>query len=312
MRRFRSTQSDSLDLLLDTICNAFGGIVLIAILITLLTSDAREKLKEAATSADKELVERQIASLQADIKAAETYLERQALRVSVDPGLVARLDRAKASLQTSKDKNTQAWEAWKDGAAKAAGNDPEADKVLGQKVAVASRLAKLRTETNALDEKLERLKKRLETLRRERSDIVASKAEQLRLPKEQPERGGNVYFLLKNNEVYPLGFARFGGLVRNDDSLEWQAVDEDSHRVTPKAGRGISARNVPSSLRDTLALMKKEGKYATLSTDSRSAAVYRALRSELLKYGLLFGWEYEESPSEIFTTGPNGYKPPPL
>lgn len=312
MRRFRATHSDSLDLLLDTICNAFGGIVLIAILVTLLTSDTKERLQEAATSADRELTERQIASLKSDIKEAEEYLERQASSVSVDPGLVARLDQAKASLQTARDKNIKAWSAWEKAASKASGKDPQADTVLGERVSVSSRLASLRTETEALNDKLSRLKQRLETLKRERSDIVASKAEQLRLPKEQPERSGNVYFLLKNNEVYPLGVARFGALVQNNDSLEWQVVDEDSHRVTPKAGRGISASNVPSSLRDTLVLMQKEGKYATLSTDSRSAAVYRALRSELLKYGLLFGWEYEESPSEIFTTGPNGYKPPPL
>jgi cell division protein ZapA (FtsZ GTPase activity inhibitor) len=312
MRRFRTTQSDSLDLLLDTICNAFGGIVLIAILITLLTSDTKEKLEEAATTADKELIERQIASLKSDIKEAEEYLQRQASSVSVDPVLVARLDRAKASLQTAKDKNSEVWSAWQKAAAKASSNDPEADKVLGEKVSVASRLARLRTETEAFDQKLERLKQRLETLGRERSDIVASKTEQLRLPKEQPERSGNVYFLLKNNQVYPLWFARFGALVQNDDSLEWEEAGGDSHRVTPKAGRGVSASDVSSSLRDTLVLMKKEGKYATLSTDSKSAVVYRALRSELLKYGLPFGWEYEESVSEVFTTGPNGSKPPPL
>jgi len=312
MRRFRTTQNDSLDLLLDTICNAFGGIVLIAILITLLTSDAKQKLQEAATSADRELVERQIASLNSDIKEAEEYLARQASSVSVDPNLVARLDGAKAALQTAKDKNTEAWSAWEKAAAKASGNDPEADKILGEKVSVASRLARLRTETEALNEKLGRLKQRLETLKRERSDIVASKAEQLRLPKEQPERSGNVYFLLKNNEVYPLGLARRGALVENNESLEWEKVSGDSHRVTPKAGRGITASNVSSALRDILVLMKNEGKYATLSTDSKSAEVYRALRSELLKYGLPFGWEYEESVSEVFTTGPNGSKPPPL
>jgi hypothetical protein len=310
MRRFRNTQSDSLDLLLDTICNAFGGIVLIAILITLLTSDARERLQDVATSADKELVERQIASLKSDIREAEEYFERQASSVSVDPGLAARLDQAKASLQTAKDKNASAWNAWEKSAAKASGNDPEADKILGEKVAVASRLSRLKTETDALNQKLERLKQRLEALKRERSDILTSKAEQLRLPKEQPERGGSVFILLKQNEIFPLLVAGSGELTINDDSLGWRDLGGDSVEVTPLIGKGVSPASAGSSLGQTLEMIKREGKYAALSIDSKSAEAYRALRAELLRRSVPFGWGYTESLKESF--GPSGSKPPPL
>ena len=310
MRRFRTTQNDSLDLLLDTICNAFGGIVLIAILITLLTSDTQERLKEAVTSADRELVERQIASLQSDIKEAEEYLARQATIVSVDPNLAARLEDAKAALRTAKDNNTQAWSAWEKAAAMASGKDPEADKVLGEKVSVASRLARLRTETDALNEKLGRLRQRLETLKRERSDIVARKAEQLRLPKEQAERSGQRFFLLKNNEIYPLDIERNGRLAENRDSLDWSELDGDSFEVTPRTGEGVSPENASSRLHSTLELIKKEGGYAALNVDSKSAKAYRVLRVELIRLGLPFGWSHEESPTEGF--GPNGTKPPPL
>ena len=310
MRRFRTTQNDSLDLLLDTICNAFGGIVLIAILITLLTSDAKQKLQEAATSADRELVERQIASVQSDIREAEEYLARQASSVSVDPNLAARLAGANAALQTAKDKNAEAWSAWGKAAAKASGNDPQANKILGEKVSVASRLARLKTETEALNDKLGRLKQRLETLKRERSDIVASKAEQLRLPKEQSERGGQRFFLLKNNEIYPLDIERNGRLAENRDSLDWSEQDGDSFEVTPQTGKGVSPENASSRLRSTLELIKKEGGYAILNVDSKSAKAYRVLRSELIRLGLPFGWSHRESPTEGF--GPDGTKPPPL
>lgn len=310
MRRFRNTQSDSLDLLLDTICNAFGGIVLIAILITLLTSDARDKLQNVATSTDKELVERQIASLKSDIKEAEEYLERQASSVSVNPGLVARLDQAKTSLQKAKDKNASAWNAWETSAVKASGNDPETDKVLGEKVSVASRMSKLKTETGALNQKLERLKQRFGALKAERSDILNSKAEQLRLPKEQPERGGNVFILLKQNEIFPLLIAEGGDLALNDYSLEWKDLGEDSVEVAPIVGKGVSPSSVGSSLGQTLDLIKREGNYAALSVDSKSAEAYRALRAELLRRSVPFGWKHTESLKESF--GPNGTKPPPL
>jgi cell division protein ZapA (FtsZ GTPase activity inhibitor) len=311
MRKFRSTKSDSLDLLLDTICNAFGAIVLITILITLLTSDAKNRLQDISTSTDKELIERQIASVKSDIQEAEEYLERQATSVSVDPSLATGLNQLRASLQIAKDKNASAWAGWEKTAVKLSGSDPEADRVLGEKVSVTSRLSKLKTETRALDEKLKRLKNRFETLKRERSEIVAGKAEQLRLLKEQSERSGNVYFLLKHNEVFPLYFARSGSFTRNDGSLEWQTLDEETTRVIPKAGQGIDVSNMASALQETLTLMKKEGKYAALNIDSKSVAVYRALRLELLKYGLLFGWRHQESAAQDFTTGRDGMNPPP-
>ena len=310
MRRFRTSKSDSLDLLLDTMCNAFGGIVLIAILITLLTRDTQDRMKANATGADRELLERQIISLQGDIAEAKEYLGRQASSVLVDPTLLANLNKAKGALEKAKGKNDDAWEAWEAASAKATGKDPEANNALAEKAALASRLARLKTEGVAQAEKLERLKLRLETLRREHSDIIAAKSERLRLPKEQPERGGNLFFLLKNNEIYPVRIARNGALVRNHESLQWREIDSDSDEATTQAGRGVAPNSVGSALGPTFDVMRRDGNYAALDVDSRSAEAYRALRAELLRQGIPFGWSYDNDSTLIF--GSRGSKPPPL
>lgn len=310
MRSLRSKRGDSLDLLLDTMCNAFGGIVLIAILITLLTRETRRQFDERSSDLDRELVERQIASLQSDIREAIEYLARQASSVSVDPALAARLDEAKTSLQTAKEKNAEAWDVWQKAAAKAGGNDPEVDRLVTQKASLTSRLARLTTEGRALKDKANRLAERLEALRRERSDIVESKSEYLRLPKEQPERSGNVFFLLKNNEIFPLLVEEGGDLEINDYSLQWRALDSESVEVTPLVGKGTSPAAAASVLGATLQLMNREGKYAALDVDSKSAEAYRSLRKELLRFRVPFGWSYDETLKQRF--GPNGTKPPPL
>jgi hypothetical protein len=309
-RRFRSKGNDSLDLLLDTICNAFGGIVLIAILITLLTRDTQDRMEEQASSADRELIERQIASLQSDVKEAQEYLQRQATTVSVDPNLLSRRDELKGTLETAKGKNDEAWVAWKDSASKAAGNDPASDKALGDRVSITSRLSRLKTENVSLNEKLDRLKMRLDTLRQERADTVNSKAEQLRLPKEQPERGGNVYFLLKNNEIFPVRVARNGFMVHNEESLVWRDIDPESDEATTQPGRGVSPSAIASALGATFDAMLEQGNYATLDVDSRSAEAYRALRAELLRRRIPFGWSFDDATTVVFST--RGSKPPPL
>ena len=54
----RKTPPDSLYLLLDTLCNAFGGIILLAVLVVLLTSKEKTQSSKAADS--QEMLQRRL------------------------------------------------------------------------------------------------------------------------------------------------------------------------------------------------------------------------------------------------------------
>ena len=60
-RRRLPEQSDSLEMLLDTMCNTFGGIILIALMISLIAKDAKPapELTDAEVVA-KEMQERKL------------------------------------------------------------------------------------------------------------------------------------------------------------------------------------------------------------------------------------------------------------
>ncbi|MBE2180751.1 MAG: hypothetical protein IAE97_09795, partial [Chthoniobacterales bacterium] len=60
--------------MLDTICNAFGGIVLIAILIALITRQATKHVEPRAADEDRDVVEQQISDLQTDVDELKDYL----------------------------------------------------------------------------------------------------------------------------------------------------------------------------------------------------------------------------------------------
>src|ERR1700752_2595766 len=62
----RRKPHDSLYMLLDTMCNAFGGIILLAVLVVLLTS--KEKIKSATTADSTEMLQRRIALAQANLQ----------------------------------------------------------------------------------------------------------------------------------------------------------------------------------------------------------------------------------------------------
>ena len=64
----RKTPSDSLYLLLDTLCNAFGGIILLAVLVVLLTS--KEKTQSAAATDSQEMLQRRLTLAQTNLAHA--------------------------------------------------------------------------------------------------------------------------------------------------------------------------------------------------------------------------------------------------
>ena len=78
---------DSLELLLDAICNTFGGIVFIALLVVILLQMSGERIEETA-SPDRSLSAREIALLKKQLDAADTELSRlRELRDSQDETL---------------------------------------------------------------------------------------------------------------------------------------------------------------------------------------------------------------------------------
>src|SRR5687767_9075560 len=86
MSRRRQQQPDSLELLLDTMCNTFGGIILIALLIALLSRDASS---ETAAAQRGENLRRELQSIEQQTNEAEQL--RQRLQTS-DPTIAATLE----------------------------------------------------------------------------------------------------------------------------------------------------------------------------------------------------------------------------
>ena len=81
MKAARFRPGDSLDLLLDTMCNTFGGIIMIAILVALLAQQSPAPIVPA-DRARSEMTERRLAIADTDLAAARalrTQLEDQAL-----------------------------------------------------------------------------------------------------------------------------------------------------------------------------------------------------------------------------------------
>lgn len=312
MKRFRKPAADSLELLLDTICNSFGGIVLIALLITLVTRDARQSLDAKSGAADsRELLERQIDALKKDISADEEFLRNNNAR-EVPGELLQRFADAKAKLEVTKQANDEAWKSWKKAATKASGEDTEANSAFLEKAELARAISRARTELQSAEEQSARMRERLGALKSEYADLAASRSEQLRLPREHASSASAAYFIVDHNEVFPLFVATPSGSSEpNRKAFDWDEDTSGEHfTVVPRAGRGVTPGSVASDLAATIKRAKDDNEYAAILLGKDSVVAYRALRAALLGAGLEFGWRYKEEGKYFF--GTEGTNPPPL
>jgi len=107
-RRRRELNGGSLELLLDTICNTFGGVLFLAMLVSLLLAQSRQRTEADETAADPRAaltpaeltrLDMMADQLEADVTRLEQAV-RQALAAAADfsvPGLDAELTRLEAT-----------------------------------------------------------------------------------------------------------------------------------------------------------------------------------------------------------------------
>lgn len=310
MRRFRKTNTDSLDLLLDTICNAFGGIFLIAVLITLLTKHARETVDPKSAAEDRDVVEQQIFDTRSELDELRRYFDEIREKSIADPATTAALQAETDRLDAAKKANDAAWAQWQAAASRAGGNDPDADRLVSERATLARRLADAHSAQSAAGATLDRLQSRMRELQDKIDQEIAARSEMLRLPKERPKEGGLSNFVLFYDEVFPLHLFMDSRWQENREPLAWVDVTERTCEVTPQRGKGIAPSAVATQLRDTIAQMRQSGEYAAIYLTPESVKAYRALREELVQAGVLFGWTLDERTTQRF--GPDGTSPPPL
>ena len=102
MKTGRFKQSDSTGLLLDTVCNVFGGIILIALLIALLARETESQLKtDINPDARMELLQRRVSRIIAEIERVRlknTEMEKE-LAALTDPAIGKLLNTVEAAKQ---------------------------------------------------------------------------------------------------------------------------------------------------------------------------------------------------------------------
>jgi hypothetical protein len=280
MNRFRRQQRpDSLELLLDTMCNTFGGIIMIALLIALLSRDASSE-----TSASENL-RRQLQSLEQQTTEAQQL--QQKLR-TIDPTttaafeLLSQRDELRQQIESARQtiqSNTTALAAM-----------PQADPAEINRLA-----AQLQSKTNEL-----------QTLQQQVERDIQARQRTLRLPRERVTAKRTHYFIIRYGKIYPVHVFRDRARTLNTQSLDWRETP-DGQIATPKPQLGLDTA--------TFARLLVEIPAETYSTHfivyNDSFPTFLAARQIPLARNFDTGWEFlPEDRPVVFSS--RGAAPPAL
>lgn len=281
--------NDSLDLLLDTMCNTFGGIILLAVLVTLLSS--QEKHQKTATASDsQEMLQRHLAVAEANLKQAlqlQTLLQSKATdnRWKTQVSLLATRQQIQDEIKTIRE---QAAQNTKELGASKSSNPGERIRAINSELRAAlQRKTEAQNSLAASKENVERLKGRLASLEKQASDVVNKSQRQLRLPKEQDTDRDPVYIIARYGRIYICN--RSNG-DRNETDINWTS-NLTGYIADPRLGKGIDPVANATVLSTYFRELSNPNSYVVFMVFEDSFAAFIHAKQMAIQSGLNYGWD---------------------
>jgi hypothetical protein len=295
-------------MLLDTMCDAFGGIILLAVLVVLLTSNERS---QSTTNPDsQEMLQRRIAIAQANLQQA---LQLQAsLQTRADDGHW----KAQVSLLATRQKIQDEIEAIRELAARnakeldsTASADP-AERMKNLTAQLTGALARKTEAENSLaasKENRKRLNTRLTSLQKQATDLVNESQRQLRLPKEHETSKRVIYIIARFGRIYP---CRNSDLSRNETDIEWTST-LTGEKAEPKQGKGTDPGVNAAELRTYFRNLSGSSVYVAFCVFEDSFPAFIRAKQFTIESGLTYGWDPFQFSDGPVSFGAVGHTPKP-
>jgi hypothetical protein len=198
---------DSLDLLLDTLCNAFGGIILITLLIALMSQEAHDSSLAPKSFRTQVLLEDQrIAKIDGEIEIEESMtLALPDANVSDSEEKAMALAREKAKLEKQREETNADISRFQRRLASIPTNSTNLAKDLeNRKRELTERNQALTGRNGQLRSAIEESRGVLNESNAAIGEAKRERTEHLRLPKEKKDKGkGYLWILVKHGKVYP-------------------------------------------------------------------------------------------------------------
>jgi len=294
-RNRRHAETESLELLLDTICNVFGGMILMAILVVVQTQSSADRLPgPKQEDLNRALVARR---LRAELERTqrrhdELAAQQKSLKLlcgSIESPRMTRLDAARERFKTAIDKARGRLRQLEDDLPKAKQETTEVTRSLGK-----------------IDRRLKTAKAQAEELKGRARSAVKRPHRKVRLPHRQGRAPGLPrYYVVKHERAYPLSeLTRFNFDPADEPHCHVTVVAE-SWLIRPKQGMGYAVpRNLapPRDFLGSLTAYSSRAHYIVFFVydDSRSFESFLRLKETVLGKGYRYTAGSQQTTGGLF------------
>jgi hypothetical protein len=305
----RRKPHDSLYMLLDTMCNAFGGIILLAVLVVLLTS--KEKSQSAVTGDSLERLQRRVALAQANLQESLQLAASLQARTtdSNEKEQLALLDQRKQLQDEIKLIRDVAAQDAKVIDANAGSDPTERLKALNAQIAAAE-VKKLEAQNSlsASKEEEKQIKERLEAVKKQMAEVAAKSERQLRMPREHDTDRQVVYIIALYDRIY---LCRNIDLSRNENDIKW-TESRGVETADPIKAKGLDPDVNAAQLRTYFTAQAHNSVYVDFIVMGDSFPSFIRAKQLAVECELPYGW----LPWRLDVDGPlsfsaYGYQPRP-
>ena len=316
MKRARMAPPDSLEMLLDTMCNTFGGIILIALLIALFARESNSPTAPPQSHRESlEMFRERIDQAEADLAKALALEQELEARVT---------NPAQAHLLRLLEQRDQVRNAAESLVAdlKAASTPSPTAPTLAQTVSRIESLDSQNAGAEALllEQKHQgaRWKGRiaeqgrgLQVLSNRLAQVTARQTQRVRLPQERATTKGHLYLIVRHGRVYPLYSFLDGLPVPNTISLRWIQESEFSRRIETVPEAGIRPQADAAALAAMLRAIPANQIYLVFQVFPDSFEAFNLAKAAAVAAGFDYTWEprLENTPLRLGAGAP---PPPPL
>lgn len=235
----KNSLPESLELLLDTMCNTFGGIMFIALALIILSQLVGKQMKDMT---EEQYSEKAMARLEQMVKEQEQKLTALQLAIaklklpsgSSSPEKKA-LIRQFAAVQQ---KNIELKSQLEQTAVKVEAARQKLARLLLQEqrsMAELKKLKKKNEDEKAMNEELEKqLRKDVAMLKKQ---LEKTRPKSLRFALDQKTSLDAYFVLVCDSKIYRAGDQR----IRNSDEVRWDQIDSRNLRLIPRRGTTLSS-----------------------------------------------------------------------
>lgn len=284
----RSTNSDSLEMLLDTMCNTFGVIILISMILTLLARDSSPESTPSNTSAQPD------PNAEAYRMAASFHEELRRRSRAVDATLQL-LD----GIQETEKRLTGA-------AAELDRNRQESDKTQASRNALSRTNLDLRKQQDRILAEIRRIQDQTSAISNRRTINInpplfqEEKAHGLRAPRTRWD------MIVRDDLLYPIYHRIANAAVRNDVTIDWRpkAGSSTDFSLSPNPGMGLDFSRNSNELDKLLKSLSPQEQLLQFFLYPNSFATFPNLREAVMRHG--FGYNVVFVPdTDLITISPD-------